>query len=736
MELLRNFKNLGKNDVAIAGGKGASLGEMTRLGVSVPSGFVILSSAFDRFIEEAELTAEIDAAIDLVDHRKIHTAENASEKIRSLILAAEIPKDIAVEIKAAFKNLGAKNVAVRSSATTEDSSSAAWAGQLESYLNTTEKNLFDNVKRCWASLFTPRAIFYRFEKKLHKQKIGVAVVVQKMIASEISGVAFSVHPITQDRNQIIIEASYGLGEAIVSGEVTPDSYVIEKEPRQIIDRVIQDKRNGAVLSDRQILGLSALVLHIEKHCGFPCDIEWAIKNGKFYILQSRPITTLTSGIKKINAPKKKVFITYENPIYPYFYSPTMYAAVPKYKGRQLMGDWYAKFRYKKTSIIKAPENAFEEYGDFYLNLILKRNKAFCDHLFSLGKKIVALGEKLQARNYDDLKLGKVSNIGAFYKEYRNLFGEVLGFGYSLDYAFDNYIKENNIDLHSIAASYPSFIQLEKYELKKIFQNKKGVALNKAIHEHVLRYSWLQNDYSGEYRISIEDIAARRAETLNEKSSVRPRKIAKPKNVKEWISFLTFIRDERKKCNLIATGLLDRYLKKECLARGIDYARAVMLTVDEFEKSKNRNIKNYKGVRTVHIAKDGVDDLSQKVWDTAVDEGKWIGDKNEFSGISAMSGIVVGVAKVILQRSDFPKLKQGEIIVASMTRPEFSPILGKCSGIITNEGGVTSHAAIIARELKKPCVIGTSIATKLIHDGDTVRVNGDNGTITILKKANP
>src|SRR3989338_8342351 len=155
-----------------------------------------------------------------------------------------MPEDIGKEIMEQFKKLGAKYVAVRSSATAEDSGEAAWAGQLDSFLNTTEKDVLDKVKHCWASLFTPRAIFYRFEKDLHKTKISVAVVVQKMVNSEKSGIAFSVHPVTQDYNQLIIEGGLGLGEAIVSGSVTPDSYIVEKEPRRLIEKNVSEQGKG------------------------------------------------------------------------------------------------------------------------------------------------------------------------------------------------------------------------------------------------------------------------------------------------------------------------------------------------------------------------------------------------------------------------------------------------------------------------------------------------------------
>ena len=311
----KTFQNLSKNDVEIAGGKGASLGEMTQAGIPVPPGFVVLSGAFERFIEETDLNIEIDAKLHKVDHSAMHTVEEASEKIQSLILQTKMPEDIADEVQKEFKKLNTKYVAVRSSATAEDSSAAAWAGQLDSFLNTSEENLLENVRKCWASLFTPRAIFYRFEQNLHKQKISVAVVVQKMVESEKSGIAFSVHPVTQDKNQLIIEAGYGLGEAIVSGSITPDGYVVEKEPRRIIDKniniqermlaraktggnewqdILKEQGEKSVLSDAQIMELAELILKVESHYKSPQDIEWAFEGNKFYITQSRPITTLTN----------------------------------------------------------------------------------------------------------------------------------------------------------------------------------------------------------------------------------------------------------------------------------------------------------------------------------------------------------------------------------------------------------------------------------------------------------
>lgn len=309
----RKFNELSRKDANIAGGKGASLGEMTQAGVPVPDGFVILSSTFDRFLHETDLTQEIDSVLKTVNHNEIHTVENASEKIQGLIKNVVMPEDITTEIKKEFKTLDSKYVAVRSSATAEDGQDHAWAGQLDSFLNTTEKDLLQKVQFCWASLFTPRAIFYRFEKGLNTTQISVAVVIQKMIQSEVSGIAFSVHPVTEDRNQLIIEAGYGLGEAIVSGSITPDSYVVEKVSKKIIDKNVNIQNRGLfgldgggnewrnisepdassqVLNEKQISELGELIIKIENHYGFPSDIEWAFEKGKFYVVQSRPITTL------------------------------------------------------------------------------------------------------------------------------------------------------------------------------------------------------------------------------------------------------------------------------------------------------------------------------------------------------------------------------------------------------------------------------------------------------------
>jgi pyruvate,water dikinase len=311
-EFILPFEKIKKENVALAGGKGASLGEMTRAKIPVPSGFVVSASAFEKFLKETDINVEIDAMWDRLDIKSTDEIEENSAMMEDLILGKKFPQDLAKEILRAFDKLGAKYVAVRSSATAEDSKIDAWAGQLESYLYVEKKNLLKNIQKCWASLFTPRAIFYRVERKLQKKKVAVAVVVQKMVNSEVAGVCFTVHPVTRDKDQMIIEACWGLGEALVQGNITPDSYVIEKSTLNLVDvnvnkqekmivktpkgsgekLIPKSKQEKQKLSKKQIIELSKIAKEIEEHYKSPQDIEWALEKGKFYIVQSRPITTL------------------------------------------------------------------------------------------------------------------------------------------------------------------------------------------------------------------------------------------------------------------------------------------------------------------------------------------------------------------------------------------------------------------------------------------------------------
>jgi pyruvate,water dikinase len=313
------FKEVGKNDTPLVGGKGANLGEMTQAQIPVPPGFIVTAHTYTRFLEQSGLRPTIEKLLSHLDYNDSARLQRVSEEVKSLIRSSPVPQEIAAEIKKAYRELGGGPVAVRSSATAEDLSEASFAGQQATFLNVVgEDALVDAVRACWASLFEARAIFYRADKGFEHMQVAIAVPVQRMVQSFRSGVMFTLEPVTGDRSKIAIEAVFGLGEAIVSGEVTPDLYVLDKASLRILEKrvvnqerqlvrnlqakgddeiniwvaVPSEQRQQQKLSDEQIVALAAIGKRVEKHYDFPQDIEWAEEGGELDILQTRPVTAL------------------------------------------------------------------------------------------------------------------------------------------------------------------------------------------------------------------------------------------------------------------------------------------------------------------------------------------------------------------------------------------------------------------------------------------------------------
>ena len=291
-EVVVAFADLPPDSTAIAGGKGASLSRMAAAGLPVPPGFVVAAAAFDDFLDAcggAALIAGITKELDVDDHRAV---DRAAERIQHLIVSTPLPASLAEAILAAHVRLEQGDlVAVRSSAVSEDGLAASFAGQQETYLNVPRDAVLDRVRECWASFFSPRALFYRAQKAVLADT-RMAVVVQAMVQADKSGVMFTVDPIRNRRECMIVEGAAGLGEAIVSGEITPDHYVISRDDGRIIESFIPDENSGRVLADDELDGLRRLGLRLETFFGSPQDVEWCACGGELLLLQSRPITTL------------------------------------------------------------------------------------------------------------------------------------------------------------------------------------------------------------------------------------------------------------------------------------------------------------------------------------------------------------------------------------------------------------------------------------------------------------
>jgi pyruvate, water dikinase len=280
---------------AIAGGKGASLSRMATAGFPVPQGFVVSAGAFREFMDACGGLALVERLTTNLDIDDAHAVELAADSMRKMILSTPLPAPLAQAIVAAHARLEHGDlVAVRSSAVSEDGLTASFAGQQESYLNVRGGDaVLDRVRECWASFFSPRALFYRAQKAVLGDA-RMAVVVQEMVQADKSGVMFTVDPIRNRRECMVVEGAPGLGEAIVSGEITPDHYVISRADGAIVEVFIPDDDYGRVLSDAELNSLREIGLRLEGFFGSPQDVEWCIRGAEILVLQSRPITTLAT----------------------------------------------------------------------------------------------------------------------------------------------------------------------------------------------------------------------------------------------------------------------------------------------------------------------------------------------------------------------------------------------------------------------------------------------------------
>jgi pyruvate,water dikinase len=312
------FRDIGLDDRPKVGGKGGSLGELCRAGINVPPGFVVRTEAFEDFIDALERRSPVRARVEGLDADELEGIANVARELRACIEDAPLPDDLQQEIRDAYRIMGEAGslpaVAVRSSATTEDSADASFAGLQDTYLWVTESDsLLHKIRSCWASLYSSESLSYRRRRGIAESTVAMAVVVQTMVDARTAGVMFTRSPISGDRSVIAIEAAWGLGSALVSGEVTPDRWIVAKITGEIPVRDISDKairharspmggveelpveesaRREPCLSDEELQSLRAIGRRIERHYGRPQDIEWAIDRhtGEILLLQSRPET--------------------------------------------------------------------------------------------------------------------------------------------------------------------------------------------------------------------------------------------------------------------------------------------------------------------------------------------------------------------------------------------------------------------------------------------------------------
>lgn len=795
-------------DVAEAGGKGASLGEMMRNGIPVPSGFVISASAFREFLQTAGLEPMIASILQETDPRQPIALEDASRRIRTAMGNMDIPAPLRNEILAGYKRLDAARVAIRSSATAEDGASAAWAGQLETYLHTDEAHLLENIKKCWTSLYTPRAIFYRLQNGLREDAIAVAVVLQRMIESDVSGVAFSVHPVTQNPNHILIEAGFGLGEAIVSGSISPDSYTVRKDDADMESIRIQEQTRGLFatgdgygwkdipagegkqqkLPSADIVRLAGIVERIERHFGFPVDVEWAKEGDDFFITQSRPITTLRATGAEAPQPETDPFVVrgktwtlgvtrnmsfwhqclllqgWHNDL-PAFGIPfrleLLSVTVEGTHSHCLFHDpHYAAFLETITPIFR-DRQALRELQNRYLlhaeNLLgalalcaAALNPESLEGFFTSYQRFTAglqittgygkrgtdiLQETLRRHGLPEKDLARVISVITYPAEHTPLFA-------------------SQRDLLEIAAEIQSdglSSEGKNVRLQAWLERYANIPVNYCDEPWTLAdaeeqlASLLRKNCRSELEMLTESHARRlrdREQTLSDLDDDLIRRLA------DGLAVCTSLNEYRK--NIFSTVSL-RYrpvFTRIAKRAGSDEWRdcfylmpSEMLAVVRGEDVHLPALKLQRSVAGLLCDAAGMAQLlekrdAQRIADCV---GTLHGesplrpsDDARITGFSANGGKARGIAKIVLSSKEFGKFQTGDILVTTMTSVDFVPLMEKAAAFVTNEGGITCHASIVAREMNKPCIIATKTATRILQDGDLIEVDADAGEVRILR----
>ncbi|MCI0397931.1 MAG: phosphoenolpyruvate synthase [Chloroflexi bacterium] len=855
----------------LVGGKGASLARLASAGRPVPPGFHITTYAYRRFVDENHLGDAILPAAAQAKADDPASLESVSAQIRSLMAQGTIPADMAALIRQWYGELGADDppVAVRSSATAEDLPGMSFAGQQETYLNVRGgDNVLAAVKRCWASLWTARAISYRARQGIRPDEVALAVVVQQLVAADVAGILFTANPLTGARDQMVINAAWGLGEAIVGGLVTPDTLVVNKQTGTIESEEIADKevmtvqlpegtgeepvpagrRTQAALDPQQAAELARLGVQIEQLYSQPMDIEWAMQDGRLFIVQARPITALpeprvtldwtvprkrgsywrSSVIELLPDPLSPLFATLALPLwndamrglvkgtamermmselqllltlndyayYDFGISPSQYArvmlGVPGFIGRasdwlrRAQARWADEARPRYAAIVD--EWAARDLSATPATQLLAGGReivqATADHYLTIQSGILPvsyMSEALFTGVYNRLIKRQDDPPALTF---------MLGFDSAPIQA-----EKSLYDLATWARTQPALAsyltQATSEEIVAAYQSlaapiadaESWGEFSRRFTEHLQRFGHTVYDLDFAKSLPADDPRPlletlkyfltgqarnpyeRQASAAVAREQATQSLLARLKGVRRrW--FMGLVERAQRYAPLREDALADvglgwpllRRMMRE-IGRRLVEAGAIAghddvfwLKVDEVEAATgaldaNQPLQDFRRLVADRRA----------TWERerlvtppvtlpikgggrflGIDFSSWMPARTDqaagdtIKGIGASPGRVAGVARVIHGPNEFNQMRPGDILVAKITTPAWTPLFALAAGVVTDVGGPLSHSSIVAREYHIPAVLGTGVATERIRSGQQVTVDGDGGVVTMSK----
>ncbi|MBE6067202.1 MAG: phosphoenolpyruvate synthase [Clostridium lundense] len=861
-----SFREIDKTKLSMVGGKGANLGELSRLkGILVPEGFCVTTEAYKKLTENNQ---ELNGLLDELSHLRVEDREKVyevSKKIRRVIESISISKDIAEEIMGYLTKFDEKDAyAVRSSATAEDLPTASFAGQQDTYLNIIGKEaILKYISKCWASLFTERAVIYRLQNGFDHSKVHLSVVVQKMVFPQAAGILFTADPATSNRKLLSIDASFGLGEALVSGLVNADNYKVSDG--KVIDKKISTKKlaiyalkdggtieqqiepemqNMQVLTDDQILQLERMGRKIEEHFGHPQDIEWCLAHDTFYIVQSRPITTLYP-IPEANDEKNHVYLSVghqqmmTDPLKPLgmslfqltsfgqrfkaggrlFVDVTPMIASPD--SRKMLLDGMGQHDpLMKDALMTIIERDFikslpnDKEGQSGGKSVTSGNSGpqiendptiVSDLIKSTQRSIEELKQNIQRKSGSDLLDFILEDIGELKKilfdsQSTAVFMSAINASAWINEKMNEWLGEKNaadtlsqsvpnnitsemglalLDVADVIRPYPEVINYLQHVRDDKFLDKLpkfhgGKEIQDAIYDYLEKYGmrcageiditrprWsekpttlipmiLNNIKNFEPNAGNRKFEQGRQEALVKEQELLERLKKLPdgeQKAEETKERIDLIRNFIGYREYPKYGMVSRYfvykqaLMKEAeqlVQAGVIHEKEDIyyLTFEELHDVVHTNKLDYQIINIRRneyklyekltpprvITSDG-EALSGKYKRENLPEGA-------IAGLSVSSGVIEGRARVVLNMED-ANLEDGDILVTSFTDPSWTPLFVSIKGLVTEVGGLMTHGAVIAREYGLPAVVGVENATKLIKDGQRIRVHGTEGFVEIL-----
>ncbi|MCY8272824.1 phosphoenolpyruvate synthase [Bacillus sonorensis] len=863
--LVLGFHEMEKTKLSLVGGKGLNLGELSKIqGIQVPEGFCVTTVGYREAIKQNET---FQALLDQLNMLKVEDRDQIREisrKIRQIIMEAEIPSDVVKAVAHYLSQFGDEHAyAVRSSATAEDLPHASFAGQQDTYLNIIGKEaILQHISKCWASLFTDRAVIYRVQNGFDHSQVYISVIVQRMVFPQASGILFTADPITSNRKLLSIDAGFGLGEALVSGLVSADCYKVQDG--QIVDKRIAakklaiygrkeagtetkqidpDQQKTQTLTDEQILQLARIGRQIEAYFGRPQDIEWCLARDTFYIVQSRPITTLYP-IPEASDQENHVYISVghqqmmTDPIKPLglsFFLLTTSAPMRKAGGRLFVDvthnlaspdsrEFLLNGMGQHDPLLKDALMTIIERRDFIKSIpndktapnpsrgnadmlaqVENDPTIVSDLIKSSQTSIEKLKQNIQTKSGSDLfsfilediqELKKIlfnpkssvviraaMNASSWINENMN---EWLGEKHAADPLSqsvpNNITSEMGLALLNVAdviRPYPEVIDYLQHVkddnfLDELAQFDGGQETQDAIYAYLDKYGmrcageiditrtrWSEKPITlvplilGNIKNFAPNARKRkfeqgRQEALKKEQELLDRLKELPdgeQKAKETKRMIDIIRNFSGYREYPKYGMVNRYfVYKQALLKEAE--QLVQLGV--IQEKEDIYYLTFEELHEVVRTKKLDDQIISKRKDeyklyekltpprVITSDGEIIAGEYKrenlpdgaIVGLPVSSGVIEGRARVILKLED-ADLEEGDILVTSFTDPSWTPLFVSIKGLITEVGGLMTHGAVIAREYGLPAVVGVENATRLIKDGQRIRMHGTEGYIEIL-----